>query len=153
MEAVPFSGNFRSCRPQVFLGNGVLKICSKFTGEHPYRSASSINCTSAWLFSCKFSAYLQKQNVIRSSLNKLNYEWPLKTKWSFRGRMTKKKIMWNFQGPLFLALEFPRDLREHRQKTFVPLSRFWPLKGWEGGLSKFVKKRKFITKIFFTDIQ
>ena len=25
---------FRSSRPGVFLGKGVLKICSKFTGEH-----------------------------------------------------------------------------------------------------------------------
>ena len=29
---------YRSSRPEVFLRNGVLKICSKFTGEHPYRS-------------------------------------------------------------------------------------------------------------------
>ena len=28
----------RSSRPQVFLRKGVLKICSKFTGEHPCRS-------------------------------------------------------------------------------------------------------------------
>ena len=32
----------RSSRPDVFLGKGVLKICSKFTGEHPYQSAISI---------------------------------------------------------------------------------------------------------------
>ena len=25
----------RSSHPQVFLGKGVLKICSKFRGEHP----------------------------------------------------------------------------------------------------------------------
>ena len=25
----------RSSRPEVFLGKGVPKICSKFTGEHP----------------------------------------------------------------------------------------------------------------------
>ena len=25
----------RSSRPEVFLGEGVLKLCSKFTGEHP----------------------------------------------------------------------------------------------------------------------
>ena len=29
----------RSSRPEVFLEKGVLKICSKFTGEHSYRSA------------------------------------------------------------------------------------------------------------------
>ena len=32
---------FRSSPPEVFLGKGVLKICSKFTEEHPCRSAIS----------------------------------------------------------------------------------------------------------------
>ena len=32
----------RSSLPEVFLIKGVLKICSKFTGEHPYRSVISI---------------------------------------------------------------------------------------------------------------
>ena len=33
---------FRSSRPEVFLRKSVLKICSKFTGEHPCRSVISI---------------------------------------------------------------------------------------------------------------
>ena len=33
----------RSSSPEVFLGKGVLKICSKFTGEHPCRSVILIN--------------------------------------------------------------------------------------------------------------
>ena len=33
---------FRSSRPEVFLEKDVLKICSRFTGEHPCRSAISI---------------------------------------------------------------------------------------------------------------
>ena len=33
----------RSSHPEVFLENAVLKICSKFTGEHPCRSGISIN--------------------------------------------------------------------------------------------------------------
>ena len=43
-----FSGYcvFRSSQPEVFLGKGVLKICSKFTGEHPCRSAISIKLQS-----------------------------------------------------------------------------------------------------------
>ena len=56
--------SFRSSYPQVFLGKSVLKICSKFTREHPCQSAISIkllcnfiNITSAWMFSCKFAAY------------------------------------------------------------------------------------------------
>ena len=33
--------NNRSSRSEVFLGKGVLKICSEFTGEHPRRSVIS----------------------------------------------------------------------------------------------------------------
>ena len=32
----------KSSHPEVFLGKGVLKICSKFTGEHPCWSAISM---------------------------------------------------------------------------------------------------------------
>ena len=50
----------RSIHPEVFLEKGVLKIYSKFAGEHPWRSAISINLhISAWVFSCKFVAYFQ----------------------------------------------------------------------------------------------
>ena len=34
--------NYKSTPPEVFLGKSVLKICSKFTGEHPYQSVISI---------------------------------------------------------------------------------------------------------------
>ena len=30
------SGLYRSSHPEMFLEKGVLKICSKFTGEHPF---------------------------------------------------------------------------------------------------------------------
>ena len=33
----------------LFLGKGVLKICSKFTGEHPCRSAISIKLQSNFI--------------------------------------------------------------------------------------------------------
>ena len=33
---------FGSSQPEVFLEKAVLKICSKFTGEHPCRSVISI---------------------------------------------------------------------------------------------------------------
>ena len=35
------SENIRSSRPEVFLRKGILKICNKFTGEHPCRSMIS----------------------------------------------------------------------------------------------------------------
>ena len=34
--------SFRSRPPGMFLGKGVLKICSKFTGGHPFRWVISI---------------------------------------------------------------------------------------------------------------
>ena len=42
---------FRSTYPGVFFRKGVLKICSKFTGEHPCRSVISLNRISARAFS------------------------------------------------------------------------------------------------------
>ena len=42
MNMIYKSNSFRSSLPEVFLGKGVLKICSKFTGEHLCRSMISI---------------------------------------------------------------------------------------------------------------
>ena len=41
--------SFRSSPPEVILVKGVLKICSKLTGEHPYRSAISIKLQSNFI--------------------------------------------------------------------------------------------------------
>ena len=60
----------RSSRPEVFSEKGVLKICSKFTGEHLKCNFNEValelhmlcnltNHTSAWVFFCKFAAYFQ----------------------------------------------------------------------------------------------
>ena len=53
---------FRISRPVGFLGNGVLKIWSKFTVNYPYRCVISIY-TSAWVFPCKFDAYFHNTNT------------------------------------------------------------------------------------------
>ena len=56
----------RSSLPEVFLWKYVLKVCSKYAGEHPWWSLISIssyatllNHTSSWVFSCKFVVYFQ----------------------------------------------------------------------------------------------
>ena len=41
-DSVTFRSTFKSSHPEVVLGKGVLKICSKFTAEHPCRSTISI---------------------------------------------------------------------------------------------------------------
>ena len=67
----------------MFLGKGVLKICSKFTGEHPWRIVFNKvafqlywNCTSTWVISCKFAAYFQNifssDLIVRMLLDKYN---------------------------------------------------------------------------------
>ena len=45
---------FRTSHPLVFFGKVVVKTWSKFTGEHPCRSAISIKllCTLAWVYGC-----------------------------------------------------------------------------------------------------
>ena len=48
-DAIQHVPNCRSSHPEVFLTKGVLKICSKFTGEHPYRSAISIKLQSNFI--------------------------------------------------------------------------------------------------------
>ena len=40
---------FRSSPPEVFLGKGVLKICTKFTGEHLCRSVISTKLHSSFI--------------------------------------------------------------------------------------------------------
>ena len=76
---VIFYTRYTSSQLEVFLGKGVLKICSKFTGEHSCRGAISIKLqsmprcdfnkvakllywtrTSALVLSCKFAKHLFK---------------------------------------------------------------------------------------------
>ena len=42
IKKVRVQWNLRNSHLDAFLGKGVLKICSKFTGEHPCRSATSL---------------------------------------------------------------------------------------------------------------
>ena len=49
----------KNSHAEVFLGKGVLKICSKFAGEHPCRSAISVKLQSNFLqICCIFSEHL-----------------------------------------------------------------------------------------------
>ena len=47
LQFAEWTSSFKRSRPELFLGKGVVKICSKFTGEHPCQSAISIKllCT------------------------------------------------------------------------------------------------------------
>ena len=43
------SSMIKSSHPEVFFGKGVLKICSKFTGDHPCGSVISIKLQSNFI--------------------------------------------------------------------------------------------------------
>ena len=62
---------YRSNRSGVFLVKGILKIYSKFTGEHPCRSVISIKLTSAW------SSPLTSLHIFRTLFSKNTSEWLL----------------------------------------------------------------------------
>ena len=49
MVSVQKDERLRSSRPEVFLRKGILKICSKFIGEHPCRSAILLKITSNFI--------------------------------------------------------------------------------------------------------
>ena len=57
----------RSSPPELIFGKSVLKICSKFTGEHPCQSVILIKLQNNFIeitlrhgcFFCKFAAYFQ----------------------------------------------------------------------------------------------
>ena len=49
LGVIYFDLSFRSSHSEMFIGKGVLKICSKFTAEHPCRSAISITLQSNFI--------------------------------------------------------------------------------------------------------
>ena len=57
----------RSSSPEVFLGKGVLKICSKFTGEHSHWSLFSLSCSATPLISQMCISQKVKVAIFRSS--------------------------------------------------------------------------------------
>ena len=80
-QAMP---NCRSSQPEVFLGKGVLKICSKFPGQQPCRSTISIKllcnfieitlrhgCSPVKKVCCIFSEHL----FLRTSLSGCFCNW------------------------------------------------------------------------------
>ena len=75
---------------------GVLKICSKFTGEHPCR-----NVISTWVLSYKFAAFLQN-NFSSEHL------WRLRTAASEKWKALFLKIYLGI--PKYLSkVKFPRN--------------------------------------------
>ena len=83
---INYSSSFRSSHPEMFLEKGVLKICSKFTGEHPSWNVISIKLLSNFieitprLGLCPVNLL----HIFRTSFPKNTFGWlllRLETKW------------------------------------------------------------------------
>ena len=95
----------RSSRPEVFLGKGVLKICSKFTEEHPCRSAISMK--------------------MQSSFPKNTSGWLLLTRTSLSCMYIFVLVTWRYVKQLWLL-----DFCIHNFVPLQKLSIFWCLTGF-----------------------
>ena len=62
--------SYRSSRSEVFLVKGVLKICSKFTGEHPCRSVISTSKVYVKLLKLFYFLLTQAYEKIETSAKK-----------------------------------------------------------------------------------
>ena len=69
----------RSSHPEVFLRKGVLKICNKFTGKHPCRSAISIKLLCNFIEITLRHGYspVNLQHIFRTPFLKKTSEWLL----------------------------------------------------------------------------
>ena len=75
----------RNSQPEVFLGKGVLKICSKFTGEHPCRSVISMKLQSNFTeitlqHGCSPSNLL---HIFRTPFPKKEHLWTAASEWTY----------------------------------------------------------------------
>ena len=89
----------RSSHPEVFLGKGVLKICSKFTGENPCRSVILIT------LHCNFIEITHRHG--RSPVNLLHIfrtTFPRNTSGRLLLKIGLWKIIFGFELNLFLFL-------------------------------------------------
>ena len=90
--------NYRNSRAEVFLRKDVLKICSKFTGEHPCLSAISTKLQSNFFLRTRLDGYFWNKcinqafptQVNQPLFSRLKYFSVLKHLWSY----SWKNIIW-----------------------------------------------------------
>ena len=108
------SSTLRSSRPEVFQQKGVLKICRKFTGDHPCQTvilikllSNLLKSHSAWVFSCKFAAYFQNTLFSEYLWTAASVLWKVFLTRSFR-HFFKRKSMTLIKG--LARANLPKDI-------------------------------------------
>ena len=97
----------RSSRPEMFLGKGILKICSKFTGEHLCGSAFSIK------FLCNFikialwhgCSPVNLLHIFRTPFPRNTFGWLLLFYTRTRICGAQSCRIWTYHVPLFTTLK------------------------------------------------
>ena len=107
----------RGSRPEVFLGKGVLKICSKFTEEHSCRSAISMKMQSSFIeialrHGCSSVNLL---HIFKTPFPKNTSGWLLLTRTSLSCMYIFVLVTWRYVKQLWLL-----DFCIH---NFVPLQK------------------------------
>ena len=70
----------RSSHQEVFLEKGVLKICCKFTGEHPCRSVISIKLFCSFIeITLRYGCSVNLLHIFRTHFTKNTFGWLLLT--------------------------------------------------------------------------
>ena len=79
--SVSLKERYRSNHPEVFLGKGVLKTCSKFAGEHPCQSAILIKllCNVIEISLRHECSPVNLLHIFRTPFLKNTYKWLLQT--------------------------------------------------------------------------
>ena len=122
--------NCRRSPPEVFSGEGVLKVCSKFTGEHSFRSLISLKllcttwatCKQSTVFAIKIFKNNQKksqkdnltgcqqaENVLCKScseiFNKIHRKAPVRESTNLFSKWICETPAWAFSCELFKTLQ------------------------------------------------
>ena len=89
---ITFHISTRSSRPEMFLRKGVLKVCSKFIGEHPCRRVFPIKLDELWAQLCYFFALQTRKG--KDTL--WNFSFKTFHEIQFQGHFVKHEILsWN----------------------------------------------------------
>ena len=96
---------FRSSRLELFSRRCVLKICSKFTGEHPCRSSISIRLL------CNFIEVTHRHGCCPVNLQHI-FRTPLL-------KNTSGRLLLNFWGSINILLQIPHKMGKNWRKFWV----------------------------------
>ena len=133
----------RSSEPDVFLLKGVLKICRKFTGEHPCRSAISIKSL------CSFIEITLRHGCSRVNLLHI-FETPF-------SKNTSRRLLLNFKKLVRLCNKLDKfqklfSIGNEKLQQMISSFRFYSIKESKKQLQESLSKSSmYVIYSYFSD--